>query len=58
MKNKPNTPEDGWTYRWNDQPMTQDEYQRLTKEHLAWVEEQDRLQRTASTDRTSKRSKK
>ena len=47
------TPED-WTYRWNDQPMTPEEYQRLVQEHRKWVEEQDKVSTTESPKKRSK----
>ena len=50
------TPE-GWTYRWNDQTMTQDEYQRLVLEHRTWVEEQERQVKVSATETPKKRSK-
>ena len=48
---------DSWTYRWNDQTMTQDEYQRLVLEHRTWVEEQERQVKVSATETPKKRSK-
>ena len=47
------TPED-WTYRWNDQPMTPEEYQALVQEHRKWVEEQDKVSAKESPKKRSK----
>ena len=35
------TPE-GWSYRWNDQTITENEYQNLIEEHLQWVKQQEK----------------
>jgi hypothetical protein len=37
----------GWKYRWNDQEVDESTYERLTKEHLEWVKEEEKKQAAA-----------
>jgi hypothetical protein len=37
----------GWKYRWNDQEVDEATYERLTKEHLEWVKEEEKKQAAA-----------
>ena len=32
----------GWKYYWNDQEVDLETYERLTKEHLEWVKEEEK----------------
>jgi hypothetical protein len=52
----------GWKYYWNDQPIDEETYERLTKEHLEWVKEEEKrvaaLQATKQLDDKPKRKKK
>lgn len=34
----------GWKYRWNDQEVDEETYDRLVKEHLEWVKEDEKKQ--------------
>lgn len=34
----------GWKYRWNDQEVDEETYNRLTKEHMEWVKEEEKKQ--------------
>lgn len=33
-----------WTYYWNDQLVTEEDFNRMNKEHDAWVKEQEKEQ--------------
>lgn len=33
-----------WTYYWNDQLVTEEDFNRMNKEHDAWVREQEKEQ--------------
>jgi len=52
----------GWKYRWNDQEIDEATYERLTKEHLEWVKEEEKrvaaLQAAKQLDDKPKRKKK
>jgi len=52
----------GWKYRWNDQEVDEETYERLTKEHLEWVKEEEKrvaaLQAAKQLDDKPKRKKK
>lgn len=34
----------GWKYRWNDQEVDEETYERLVKEHQEWVLEEEKKQ--------------
>ena len=34
----------GWKYYWNDQEVDLETYERLTKEHMEWVKEEEKKQ--------------
>jgi hypothetical protein len=34
----------GWKYRWNDQEVDEETYERLVKEHQEWVKEDEKKQ--------------
>ena len=36
-----------WKYYWNDQEVDEATYERLTKEHLEWVKEEEKKQAAA-----------
>ena len=40
----------GWRYRWNDTEVDEETFNRLTKEHQEWVEEQARKAINAAID--------
>lgn len=52
----------GWKYRWNDQEIDEETYERLTKEHMEWVKEDEKrvaaLQAAKQLDDKPKRKKK
>jgi len=37
----------GWKYFWNDQEVDLETYERLTKEHMEWVKEDEKKQTAA-----------
>ena len=38
----------GWKYFWNDQQVDESTYERLTREHLEWVKEEEKKAKKAA----------
>lgn len=49
-------PDDKWKYRWNDQPITYEQYKKLVEDHKQWVREQE--SKSASSEDSKPVSKK
>lgn len=49
-------PDDKWKYRWNDQPITYEQYKKLVEDHKQWVKEQE--SKSASSEDSKPVSKK
>jgi hypothetical protein len=37
----PLVPNEKWSYRWNDQPVTFEQYKTLSQQHREWVKQQE-----------------